>query len=282
LVLIAAAGVLAACAGRTEVDRAALNQVKAAGEAFVIPPPGGPAIIGVVERRYSNAIEQTIALSTDARLPGQNQFTIQLFGPMGREAGETALDDPRMPDAAIGREMRALLPGISMRRSPLYVQNGFGPFGYATGSTAAGDLCLYAWQRLSSGPSLVSSGSVQIRLRLCQARATEQSLLGTMYGFTVNASFADKRWNPFGPAPSADPRLGARGQPIRPDGSSGIETAIAPAPSRPTRPRHVPAPVPEAPPQADLPPPGAPVVPAPPDATADEGQVTVPPPPSTP
>jgi hypothetical protein len=217
LVLIAAAGVLAACAGRTEVDRAALNQVKAAGEAFVIPPPGGPAIIGVVERRYSNAIEQTIALSTDARLPGQNQFTIQLFGPMGREAGETALDDPRMPDAAIGREMRALLPGISMRRSPLYVQNGFGPFGYATGSTAAGDLCLYAWQRLSSGPSLVSSGSVQIRLRLCQARATEQSLLATMYGFTVNASFADKRWNPFGPAPSADPRLGARGQPIRPD-----------------------------------------------------------------
>src|SRR5690606_3555739 len=142
-------------------------------------------------------------------------------------------------------EMRSLLPGVAMQRSNHYVQNTFGPFGYATGRSASGDTCLYAWQRLASKPSLIGNkGSVQIRLRLCGRSATEESLLATMYGFTFTGAFADMGWNPFDRAPPSDPRLGVSGQPMRPDGTSGLVKQIHPPPStvRPPAPRGTPPP----------------------------------------
>lgn len=54
--LLTMAAMLAGCAGQTSLDRAALNNSLPAGEAIALPPPGGPAVLDVIERRYSNAI----------------------------------------------------------------------------------------------------------------------------------------------------------------------------------------------------------------------------------
>lgn len=278
LVLIGVA--LAACAQpATRLDRSSLAGSVAAEDAFALPPPGGPAVVGVVERRYSNAIQQDIVLAAAAAAPGQNLLRVQLFGPVGADGGDTALVDRHLAEADIRREMRELLPGIAMRRSPLYAQNSYGPFGYATGSYGANDLCLYAWQRIAApqaGAPLAARGTIQVRLRLCQTGATEQGLLAVMYGYTINASFSGAAWNPYGSAPAADPRLGTTGQPIHPLGVSGPQAVFAPTPPaaparRPAARRAVASPV-------ASPPAGAPVVPPPPEDEAQQAPVVPPPP----
>lgn len=276
------ASLLSACAAPTQIDRAALNQERPAVKALVLPPPGGPTVVNVVERRYANAVEQTVVLGGNSRVPGQNMFRVQLFGPMGAEAGETRLADPRVANANVAREMRQLIPGVAMQRSASFVQNSFGPFGYATGRAASGDLCLYAWQRVASTPSLwASSAAIQLRLRLCDANGTEASLLAVMYGFTVTASFGNSGWNPFGSPPGADPRLGSTGRPIRPDGASGIVMTAPPAEPARVAVRAA-APVAPQPAPPAPPPPGAPTVPPPPagvPASPADAGVVVPPPP---
>ena len=46
--------------------------------------------------------------------------------------------------------MRKAFPGVSMGRSPFYVQSRYGPFGYAAGRAASGDIFIYAWQRIQA------------------------------------------------------------------------------------------------------------------------------------
>jgi hypothetical protein len=278
--LLVSAAVLSACTQTTEVTRSAQRSRQEPVRAFALPPPGGPAVVDVSERRYANAIEQDIALATRAAVSGQNFLRVQFFGPMGRDAGDTRLPNPPIAEAAIGNEMRTALPGVAMVRSALYAQNSYGPFGYAFGRRGS-DVCMYAWQRLANTTAHpgYNAGSIQVRLRLCETGATEQALLSTMYGMTINASMAAEGWNPYGEPAAADPRLGQTGQPIFPAGPSGIETVLAapPAPAAPRRPRQPPAAAP-AEPEVPAPPPGAPLVPPPPGG-GDAGVPVVPPPP---
>ncbi|MGS1096723.1 cellulose biosynthesis protein BcsN (plasmid) [Aquamicrobium terrae] len=273
--------VVAACAQPNRLERSSLTESLPAQQALVLPPPGGPAVVGVIERRYSNAIQQDVVLAAETAVPGQNLLRIQAFGPVG-SGGTTALVDRHLSGAAIGREMRGLLPGVAMRRSALYAQNAYGPFGYATGRHGKSDLCLYAWQRIAASQAnapLGSRGTIQIRLRVCRAGATEQALLAIMHGYTINASFAGSGWNPYGPPSPADPRLGRTGQPIHsagppvPQASDDPEPAPAPVRRSPTP---VAAPVLQTLP---APPAGAPTVPPPPAAAAGE-DITVPAPPA--
>ncbi|TYR30638.1 cellulose biosynthesis protein BcsN [Mesorhizobium microcysteis] len=276
---------LVACAQTdTQLERSSLARGVAAQEAIALLPPGGPSIAGIVERRYSNAIQQDIALTTRSAVSGQNLLRVQIFGPVGREGGETPLVDRRLHDAELRREMRAQFPGVAMQRSPLYTQNGYGPFGYATGTSGA-DLCLYAWQRIAgsrNGAPFGNLGTVQVRLRICQAGASERGLLALMYGYTINASFGGENWNPYGTPQAADPRLGSPGQVIVPGSSTGFDTMLdAPAPPREQAVRRVAAPPPQAPvrPVLPAPPPGAPLIPPPPAAQAEPAPVVPPPPP---
>lgn len=273
---------LTACAQTdSHIERLSLATGVSPRQAIVLPPPGGPSVVGVVERRFANAIQQDIALATNSGVAGQNLLRVQMFGPVGREGGDTSLADRPLHEADLGREMRSQLPGIVMRRSPLYTQNSYGPFGYATGSRGA-DLCLYAWQRIASnrnGALLANFGTIQVRLRVCQTGASERGLLAFMYGYTINSSFAGPQWNPYGAPSPADPRLGQTGQPIVPSASStGYDTMLDPPPA-PRSPRRVRPPDP-ARPALPAPPPGAPIVPAPPDQAEDEPAPVVPPPPS--
>lgn len=286
LLVLALVGVsLGACAQpATRLEQSSLAGGVAPQNAFALPPPGGPAVVGVIERRYSNAIQQDVVLSAAAMVPGQNMLRVQLFGPVGVDGGDTVLVDRQLAEADIGREIRQLFPGVAMRRSPLYAQNSYGPFGYALGTYGAGDLCLYGWQRIAAsraGAPFGSRGTIQMRLRLCQTGATEQALLAVMYGYTINTSFSGQRWNPFGRAPAADPRLGSTGQPIHPLGASGQAAVFAStpipaaAPARSPVTRSAPA---ESAPAVASPPAGAPVVPPPPAEVAPQAPVVPSPP----
>ena len=278
--MLLAAATLAACGHETRIDRHALNQLAAPTDAVALPPPGGPAVLSVIERRYSNAIQQDIVLAASTRVPGQNLLRVQMFGPVGVDGGDTALTNRHPGEASIASEMRALIPNVRMQRSSLFVQNSYGPFGYAVGRHISGDTCLYAWQRIrrsTGGPFGNNMGTIQVRLRLCQSGATEEALMAVMYGYTIISAFDDPRWNPLGAPAPADPRLGKTGQPIYPTAAGVYQFLVA---------QHKPAPSPRvartlaARPSSPEPaqPPSGPLVPPPPGPAAAT-TVTVPPPP---
>lgn len=224
---------LAGCASPPPLTNSTDTSLVPSETAFAYPAPGGPAVTAVLERRYANATQQDILLSTSARTPGQNVLRVQMFGPVdARLAGEGRLRDGYLPIGDVGSEMRQVLPGIRMQRSPFYVQNKYGPFGYAVGRSASGDTCLYGWQRITSTGStqtlIGNKGSVQVRLRICDQDASEQHLLDSMYGYTISSAFKTRNWNPYGEAPAPDAALGKSGHPMYPVGATEFGTVTKP------------------------------------------------------
>ncbi|WP_158498595.1 cellulose biosynthesis protein BcsN [Martelella endophytica] len=190
-------------------------------EAAVMPPPGGPAIVSVLEHQYSNAIDQRILLRTNARTPGQNYINAIFFGtgnysPMNKNA----LSYQQVIDLKVDEEMREEIPGVAMKQSPYYVQNNYGPFGYAFGKGRGDDLCMYGWQQIRAGRQSLSAfgnpATIQIRVRFCESGASEDDLLGIMYGYTINAAVEAYGWNPFGDANAPPPLLGGHSAPSYP------------------------------------------------------------------
>jgi hypothetical protein len=147
----------------------------------------------------------------------------------------------------IAREMARSVPGVPMATSATFLQNSYGPFGYASGNSRAGDTCIYAWQQIRSSQAAHTQarnfGMIQIRLRLCDARATERQLLGIVYGYTVTGTFDGNIWNPYGAPPPANPTLGQTGAPIYPDEGgyrpSTMPIGYEPAPAAVRQPRAV-------------------------------------------
>lgn len=192
-----------------------------ASQALILPAPGGPAIVSVVEQRYANAVEQQVILSTSAATAGQNQMTVRMYGPMEwAQQGKNSLPYRSLLAADIGREVRSALPGVPMQTSGLFLRNNYGPFGYAFGRSTSGDACFYAWQQLRADESERSnfrnSGAIQVRVRLCESGASEKELLSVMYGYTLTGSFASDQWNPYGSPKDVDAAIGADGNPIYP------------------------------------------------------------------
>jgi len=283
--LVAATVVLtgaSACAGPSSLDYTTLMAEVPATRAIIVPPPGGPSVVAVLQQTYQNGISQEIALSTASLTTGQNAFYVSLLNNAASnpEIPETLSLPPLTPDR-IEREMEERLPGVEMRTSLVYAQNKFGPFGFATGRSTTGDLCLYAWQQIEpSEPALlVPGGAISVRLRLCDADATVNQLLRVFYGYTIAAYYRQETWNPYGRPPSPPPQFGEIDAPMYPlglDGNGAVvrrQTVITqprravPSEEAPRRPIDkdtvlpgVPAPsAPEA-----APPSGYPTVPAPP------------------
>lgn len=245
LAVILAAGVTASCSQGVPLRSSEQTRMVPTEQAFVLPEPGGPAVTAVVETSYSNATQQDVLLATSAATPGQNMIRIQVFGPLDPKlAGPERLRAGHLPARNVSAEMRELFPGVRMRTSAYYVQNNYGPFGYAVGRAGTGDTCFYGWQRITSTgatQTLVGNkGSIQLRLRLCDENASEERLLQVMYGYTVTASFRDRNWNPYGKPPPVDERLGRSGAPIYPEIAPRREVAdepigVAAAPKRVVR-----------------------------------------------
>jgi len=153
---------------------------------------------------------------------------------LNNTAGNTEIPDtlslPSLAQDRIQREMEERMPGVDMQTSLVYVQNKFGPFGFATGRSSSSDLCLYAWQQIEPGePAIfVPGGAISVRLRLCDADASVEQLLRVMYGYTIAAYYRQESWNPYGSPPPPPAGFGQIDAPMYPLGlgSGGSATIL--------------------------------------------------------
>ncbi|KRE24597.1 hypothetical protein ASE66_05045 [Bosea sp. Root483D1] len=212
--------------------------------AMIVLPPGSPPVVGVTQRSYENAVAQTISLATRGRTPGENTIQVAFFTaadlPESTGVEGNLLKLPGIDDFAVAQDMDEHLPGIAMAPSAVFVQNKYGPFGYAFGRGTGGDACLYAWQRIADGDSVFrpKSGAVSVRMRICNPKASEASLLRLAYDYSLNASLRRSGWNPAGDAPAPAPELGKAGAPIYP--LLQAPEAAAPRRAAPPRPARAP------------------------------------------
>ncbi|SHO67132.1 Cellulose biosynthesis protein BcsN [Pseudoxanthobacter soli DSM 19599] len=190
-----------------------------ATQAIVLPPPGGPAVVGVIETRFSNAIEQKVVIANTDALEGENYIQVKMYGPVGYGAGDNSLSADRPMVGDIQREMLKAFPGVGMFVASTYMQNFYGPFNYAVGRRGR-TTCIYGWQTIRPpvnkfmAPS--SRGWLTLRVRLCRVGVTEDKLLAFLYGLTVNSYFLPTNWNPYGPAPDVPEDVGKLGAPMLP------------------------------------------------------------------
>jgi hypothetical protein len=213
---------LAGCTATKNATTISAPRTIEASQAMIIPAPGGPNVISVIEERFSDGVEQKVILATDATNEGQNYLSIRIYGPMERETqGQKRLGYRAFTSAALSAEVYRAMPGVPMKVSGLFLRNSYGPIGYAFGHTKAGDSCIFGWQQLRSSDAERSGyrnvGAIQVRLRLCENGASEKALLSVMYGYTVNGSFSSDQWNPFGRPKDAASTIGVNGEPIYPN-----------------------------------------------------------------
>lgn len=227
---------VAACSHTApDIKSASSVQVVSDVGAFVFPPPGGPAIMGVRERSYANGREQIITLGNSSTIPGENTIRVRLYG----ELAERTAELPKMSRASLSEtnltgEVRAAVPGIRMDKAAYYVQNRYGPFGYAMGRRGS-DLCMYAWQQLRSKATVFGrKGSIDLRTRVCQKSASEHELLSFVYGYTINAFIDDPTWNPYGVS-NPNRAVEGNGSEIYPIGASKFEIVTSPPPVKPRK-----------------------------------------------
>ncbi|UOM35989.1 cellulose biosynthesis protein BcsN [Acuticoccus sp. I52.16.1] len=218
------------------VRSASLNRQIDISEAFITPPPGGPAVIAVLENRYVNGLAQDILLEDDSGVAGQNVIIVRAYGPMGAEAGRETLSTDIIDLHDIRKEMQSQFPGVHMEVSGLYAQNRYGPFSYATGRARTGANCVYAWQRIAAEARVFSAqrGAITWRMRVCDRGTDTRTLLLLAYGLTINGYFLSQRWNPYGDPPEPDPRIGRPGETILPQVAVD-PTVVAPTSFGPRR-----------------------------------------------
>ncbi len=217
---------LQACATTTPLESVSPRAV-AAAEALLALSPGAGAVLGVVETGYVNAVEQTIALDTQSRAPGQNYITVQLFETVAHSSTPGGLQDIPLANLDLAGEARGTVSHADMKLSPYFVQNLYGPFGYSMGRTATGDLCMYAWQRIA--PEMkpgggVARGAVNIRALICSQTKSEQELLEIMLQMRVKGVTGQAR--------RAPALVGAYGTIIAPVGAAGAANVLPPPPPR--------------------------------------------------
>ena len=205
--------------GRNEITVNGETKWKKEGRAdIVLNHKGKP--IAVIEQRFSNGVLQEILLENPTSSAGQNVLVARAFGPMGHDRGmeRMSLDEPTTAD--IRREMRERFPGVNMTISETFVQNRYGPFGFATGRLRGGVSCIYAWQEIRAKKSVLFPGyrgAVTWRLRFCDANASPRELLYLPYGLNVNVYFLQDNWNIYGKPPEPNPDIGKLGRPLGPD-----------------------------------------------------------------
>jgi hypothetical protein len=233
----ALAGLLLAsgCSMRSDIHFTSLMSEVPASSAIIVPPAGGPTVVAVLERRYLNGVSQEIALSTAAEGMGQNTFWISIVNdPEALTEVDDSLRIGRLDPVKIQAEIVNRLPGVDMRTSTYYVQNKYGPFGYAIGTSASRDLCLYGWQQIEPTENAIfmTGGTASVRVRICQTGATEAELLRIMYGYTIGAYYNSGAWNPYGEPAPPPPSLGQPDAPIYPLGLGTTSPSTPPSPPR--------------------------------------------------
>ena len=111
---------LVACSAQG--DRFSLNVISQAqsvplGQALIVPPPGGPAVIGVTQTAYENGLEQNVLLATNSAVPGQNEFTVRALKDEPADNQTVVLGEERLQPERIGEELEERFPGVDMQVS---------------------------------------------------------------------------------------------------------------------------------------------------------------------
>ena len=255
-------------------------------QAFVSLGPGAPLVQSVVERPYANATRQTVALATRGTTPGENSLRVDVIGVTNSSVNhEARLPDPPLDAADLMSEAESALPAVPLRTSLTYVQNRYGPFGYAVGKSREGDECIYAWQRIATPDqdiSVVNSrNTLSLRLRMCEPEKSEAQLVSAMMGLNVNVGLSGGTWTA---APKQlSPDIGATGVVV---GPPEVLAAADPAAEQPVQrrarrvvraSRRSSVGVAVAAPAQSAPPPGSPVVPPPLVSPASPAPIVPPP-----
>jgi hypothetical protein len=206
-------------APRTIVVNESERQVSV-DQAFVSLGPNAPPALSIVEYPYENATRQTVRLATRGNTPGENSLRIDIIGIKNSGISRDAtLPDAPLEAAQLGLDAEEALPGIPLRTSLVYLQNRFGPFGYAVGKSAQGDECIYAWQRVATPDRDInpvnSRNTLSLRLRLCEPHTSEAGLIANMMGLSVNVGVSGGlAWTPEPKQFSSD--IGSSGATIGP------------------------------------------------------------------
>jgi hypothetical protein len=112
-------------------------------QAFVSLGPSAPPVLSIVERPYENATRQTVRLATRGATPGENTLRVDVIGIKNPGISRDAtLPDAPLEEASLSSEAEDALPRVPLRMSLTYLQNRYGPFGYAVGRSAQGDQCI--------------------------------------------------------------------------------------------------------------------------------------------
>lgn len=248
------AALLAGCASTADTGRLAatdgggdtLGVALSPGRALAALPPEAGAVVSVVERRTADGdVKQTITLVGDpgARRDDRIEVTAHRrgFGAAAR----------RIDAETIEAEMAEALPGVDMTVSPRVFATPTGPVGVATGRTADGIGCLYAWSNavtearperaanvLGLQIATTAKSDVGVRVRLCRRGWSTDRLAALAEGLRVSADG--------GTALSAGPVGGTLGTDALASAGYGAAapTWTPPAPTRVTPPAAAVAPRP--------------------------------------
>ena len=189
-------------------------------------PPEAGRVVSVVERRGEGTVRQTITLAGDPGARGEDR--IEVVARERRLAGSNRVDEEM-----IEAELAEALPGVPMTVSSRVVTTPTGPVGVATGTTADGVECLYAWSNgtaRSVGPArevlgwqvASSTGAdVSVRVRLCRRGIGEARLVAFAEGLRIRGASPDA-------TTSAPVAVGTDAL-----ASAGYASAAAPAPIAP-------------------------------------------------
>lgn len=200
---LALAPLVAACASSDTIGRTAmattasptLAEAVPAGAALATLPRDAGAVVAVVQTRRSNGIDQKITLVGDAAGSGANVIDVS--------SRDHDPENPveRVDEASIEAEMTERLPGIAMTIAPRLVVSASGPVGVATGHTATGAGCLYAWSNGGARSRAVTvsrllgldgpdNADLRVRIRLCRQGASDESLIALAEGLRLDPTAA--------------------------------------------------------------------------------------------
>jgi hypothetical protein len=150
-------------------------------------PAEAGAVVSVTERREKDRLTQTIALAGDAATQGTNRIRVVAET---HEPGHSR----RVTEEAIAAELAAELPDVDMRTSSQVIAGAGGPVGLATGRSARGETCVYAWQETKARPSRSRGGvfdtdtvDVSVRVRLCRQGLAEERAIALVEGLRLRA-----------------------------------------------------------------------------------------------
>ncbi|NBB49320.1 cellulose biosynthesis protein BcsN [Rhizobium sp. CRIBSB] len=142
----------------------------------------GETPISVRQTTVGGVTSQVIAYRSTTTIPGENRLTVAI----GTAATAAFRRGPSR--AELARELASEFPGIRMSLDPVVRQNGYGPYGVATGRVGQRGACVYAWQTIDKAARTTGEEASTIRLRYCHPALGTEVLAGLLSGLSFGGA----------------------------------------------------------------------------------------------